>query len=315
MTIKECIDQVDSVKPNQYGVEEKVEWLSYLDGTIINDVLKTHEGYDGSYDDFIGYSPDKLGVKLIVDSPYDRLYVAYLKMKIDEGNGETARYNNSATLFNSYLLEYKKWYNKTHMPLHNLGGRKPMPPFKPNNEVIDAKLENIKRELLQQLREDITDATSHDKIYDVVMEYVAIYGRELLGRDGKDGEPGKDGADGKSAYEYAVEGGFKGTEAEFIQKLVSGGSGGGSTATIGEVRLLASSWRGTGSLYSQVVSINGVTVNSQVDLTPSVEQLVAFYEKDISFVTENDGGVVTVYAIGQKPTNDYTIQVTITEVQ
>ena len=39
-----------------------------------------------------------------------------------------------------------------------------------------------------------------------------------------------------------------------------------------------------------------------------------FYEKDITFVTENDGGVVTVYAIGQKPQNDYTIQVTITEV-
>ena len=50
-------------------------------------------------------------------------------------------------------------------------------------------------------------------------------------------------------------------------------------------------------------------------MTPSVEQLVIFYEKDLTFVTENEGGVVTVYAIGQKPTNDYTIQVTITEVK
>lgn len=325
MTIKECIDQVDNVKPNQYGVEEKVEWLSYLDGTILNDVLLTHEGYDGRYDDFIGYSPDKLGTNLIVGSPYDRLYVAYLKMKIDEGNGETARYNNSATLFNSYLLEYKKWYNKTHMPLHNTGRRKEMPANN-NSAVTEAQLENIKRELLQQLREDITEATSRDKVHDVVMEYVAIHGNEFFGKDGadgKDGEPGKDGANGrdgqngtngKSAYEYAVEGGFKGTESEFMQMLADGISGGGSTATIGEVRLPASSWRGSGSLYSQVVNIAGVTANSQVDLTPSVEQLVSFYEKDISFVTENDGGVVTVYVIGQKPTNDYTIQVTITEV-
>ena len=309
MTIKECIDQVDNVKPNQYGVEEKVEWLSYLDGTIINDVLLTHEGYDGRYDDFIGYSPDKLGTNLIVGSPYDRLYVAYLKMKIDEGNGETARYNNSATLFNSYLLEYKKWYNKTHMPLHNAGRRKEMPANN-NSAVTEAQLENIKRELLQQLREDITEATSHDKVYDVVMEYVAIHREEL-----SSGEDGKDGENGKSAYEYAVEGGFKGTEEEFMKMLANGGSGGGLAATIGEVRLLSSSWQGEGSLYSQVVNIAGVTANSQVDLTPSVEQLVVFYEKDISFVTENDGGVVTVYAIGQKPANDYTIQVTITEVQ
>lgn len=87
-----------------------------------------------------------------------------------------------------------------------------------------------------------------------------------------------------------------------------------SPAKIGYVTLLADSWVGSESLYSQVVNIEGVTKNSQVDLTPSVEQLAIFYEKDITFVTENVGGVVTVYVIGQKPQNDYTIQVTITEV-
>lgn len=85
-------------------------------------------------------------------------------------------------------------------------------------------------------------------------------------------------------------------------------------AVIGEVTLLASRWTSSGNLHSQVVTLSGVTPNSQVDLTPSVEQLVVFYEKDLAFVTENEDGVVTVYAIGQKPTNDYTIQVTITEV-
>lgn len=90
----------------------------------------------------------------------------------------------------------------------------------------------------------------------------------------------------------------------------------GSTATIGVVELLADKWVNAieNMLYSQIVNIDGVTKNSKVDLTPSVEQLVVFYEKDLTFVTENEGGVVTVYAIGQKPANNYTIQVTITEV-
>ena len=83
---------------------------------------------------------------------------------------------------------------------------------------------------------------------------------------------------------------------------------------IGTATLLASAWKGNASPYSQVVNINGVTANSQVDLTPSADQLAVFHDKDLAFVTENDDGVVTVYAIGQKPTNDYTIQVTITEV-
>lgn len=85
-------------------------------------------------------------------------------------------------------------------------------------------------------------------------------------------------------------------------------------AKISTVTLTASKWIGNASPYSQIVSIEGVTKNSQVDLTPSVEQLAIFYDKDLTFVTENNNGVVTVYAIGQKPTNDYTMQVTITEV-
>ena len=80
------------------------------------------------------------------------------------------------------------------------------------------------------------------------------------------------------------------------------------------ISLLASKWVGSGSLYSQVVTIDGVTENSQVNLTPSVEQLSIFYDKDLTFSTENDGGVVTVYVIGQKPQNNYTIQADIVEV-
>jgi hypothetical protein len=88
----------------------------------------------------------------------------------------------------------------------------------------------------------------------------------------------------------------------------------GGKPKIGEVELLASAWVGEDNLYHQVVNIEGVTENSQVDLTPDVQQLAIFYNKDLAFVAENEGGVVTVYAIGQKPTNDYTMQVTITEV-
>lgn len=44
------------------------------------------------------------------------------------------------------------------------------------------------------------------------------------GEPGADGQPGKDGAnglDGKSAYEYAQDGGYIGTEAEFITLLAN----------------------------------------------------------------------------------------------
>ena len=87
-------------------------------------------------------------------------------------------------------------------------------------------------------------------------------------------------------------------------------------ARIAYVDLLAANWQvdeATGT-HCQIVEIDGVTEYSQVDLTPSIEQLMIFYEKDLGFVTENEDGVVTVYAIGQKPENDYVMQATITEV-
>ena len=95
---------------------------------------------------------------------------------------------------------------------------------------------------------------------------------------------------------------------------VSPGGGGGSTSWLTNVSLPASAWTGSGNLHSQVVTISGITEYSKVDLLPSVEQLAIFHEKDVSFVTENEDGVVTVYAIGDKPLLDYTMQAQITEV-
>jgi hypothetical protein len=85
-------------------------------------------------------------------------------------------------------------------------------------------------------------------------------------------------------------------------------------AKVSEITLLTTAWVGDDSPYSQVVTIDKATKNSMIDLQPSAEQLVLFHDKDIAFVTENDDGVITVYAIGDRPTRDYTIQVTITEV-
>lgn len=149
---------------------------------------------------------------------------------------------------------------------------------------------------------------------------------------------------GKSAYEIAVMNGFGGTVEEWLASMKGakgdkGDTGNGmpevtaaddnktlivkngvwvlqklKSAKIGEVTLRGNGWVGEASPYSQVVAIDGVTANSQVDLTPSVQQLAIFHQKDLTFVTENENGVVTVYAIGQKPELDYTIQVTITEV-
>ena len=82
-----------------------------------------------------------------------------------------------------------------------------------------------------------------------------------------------------------------------------------------KINLPASAWvEDADEEYSQVVSIEGVTPYSQFDLQITKEQLAIFREKEISFWVENENGVVTVSCMGQKPTNDYVVQATKTEV-
>ena len=84
------------------------------------------------------------------------------------------------------------------------------------------------------------------------------------------------------------------------------------------ITLYADRWELTegDTRWCQVVVVANATITpySKVDLQLSAEQIAIFYEKDLAFVAENDGGIVRVYCIGQVPTNDYVIQATVSEV-
>lgn len=111
---------------------------------------------------------------------------------------------------------------------------------------------------------------------------------------------------------------FAHMEIEYVmdaKKYFDSLGGGGASTRLGSITLLSSKWTTVSDgLHSQIVSISGVTSLSKVDLLPSVEQLAIFHNKDVGFVTENEDGVVTVFAIGDKPLLDYTMDVQITEV-
>lgn len=70
----------------------------------------------------------------------------------------------------------------------------------------------------------------------------------------------------------------------------------------------------SGVYYQQFKGIQGITPFSKIDITPTPAQLYNFYGKGYSFVVENTGGTIKVYCIGKRPTEDTTLQVTVTEV-
>lgn len=110
------------------------------------------------------------------------------------------------------------------------------------------------------------------------------------------------------AQQYGSGGSFS------VQMAGPFGGGSGTGVKLTTLTLYADRWKGATSPYSQAVAVEGVSINSMVNLQPSVEQLELFHDKDLAFVAVNEDGAVTVYAVGELPDGDYTMQVTIMEV-
>lgn len=135
MTIREAIDRTNAAKPNQFTTEEKVRWLSILDGMVKKEIIDTHEGGDDV--PFTPYTAStRIDTVLLVAEPYaQEVYPAWLAAQMDYTNEEIARYGNSMAAYNAAYSAYAAWYNQTHMPLQRNSVRtfasgtykKPMP--------------------------------------------------------------------------------------------------------------------------------------------------------------------------------------------
>ena len=109
MTISEAISLIDTLRPNLRSGAEKCAWLYELDSKTSLQVYRSTppEPYNVLTDG---------AKKLLIDSPYDDLYVLYLITKLDFFDGEYARYTNDATVFNSEFSDFAKNWRRDHRP-------------------------------------------------------------------------------------------------------------------------------------------------------------------------------------------------------
>lgn len=92
----------------------------------------------------------------------------------------------------------------------------------------------------------------------------------------------------------------------------SGGSNG--SLKMFSISAPASGWKGGESPYSQVISVDGVTTSSKVDVQLTVDQVKEFESLIIAFQAVNNNGIITLYSYGNKPSTDIVLQATISEV-
>ena len=118
MTLNQAIECIDRIRPNKYTAAQKLAWLSALDGRLFNEVILTHEGAEEAAP-FAPYTEETAGdTPLLVPAPYDEgVYTHYLEARVAQANGEAAKYNQAAALYNSACSDWLRRYNRCLMPI------------------------------------------------------------------------------------------------------------------------------------------------------------------------------------------------------
>lgn len=107
MTPNKVIEIVDGIRTNTYSEEQKLSWISDLDGMVKRLVMQEDDVKQYSY-------PEDMDRELLIEAPFDSLYTMYVEAMIDYYNREYANYNNSAVMFDGRFTEYKKLYIREH---------------------------------------------------------------------------------------------------------------------------------------------------------------------------------------------------------
>lgn len=112
-TFAEIIKRVDQYKPNAYEEEEKLRWLTELDGKIAVEVLmlapaavKNLPKGDAAKD-----------CEPLVGFPYEDLYDRWLEAKIDYHNGEYNNYQNCMEAYNASYNGFVNWFLNAYDPV------------------------------------------------------------------------------------------------------------------------------------------------------------------------------------------------------
>ena len=91
MTVKEVIETVDALRPNEIAAEDKRKWLYELESRIYEDLYVTHEHEGIGFTDTEKILSDGT-TELFIKAPHDEIYILYLCSLIDFYHAEYERY-------------------------------------------------------------------------------------------------------------------------------------------------------------------------------------------------------------------------------
>jgi len=112
-TYREIAERVNRVKPHAFDEETVLYWLTELDGMLAAEVFLMDVNQIAQLQHRF---PEGLEHEPLVGFPYEGIYDAWVKAKIDLENGEYDKYQNQMAAYNSMLKSFKNWFLNTYDP-------------------------------------------------------------------------------------------------------------------------------------------------------------------------------------------------------
>ena len=107
MTIETCVRLVDDMLPNRVPEAVKRRLLGEVEGKVRVELLGEEPDANPLID-----GNTSADTELTAPAPFDQLYLLYVMAMMDHVEGDTARYENTAVLFNAVYQGYGKWLKR-----------------------------------------------------------------------------------------------------------------------------------------------------------------------------------------------------------
>ncbi len=108
MTLGECVQRADALRPNAYSEDEKARWVLELEGELERDFFSRYEGWAPSET-----APDRAST-LRASGPFEELYVFRVLARLELADQAWDSCNAYNALANELLSEFKKAWHRTH---------------------------------------------------------------------------------------------------------------------------------------------------------------------------------------------------------
>ena len=117
MTLQEALDLTNQLKPNMMVRSTMVRFLNEIEGKVHREILMKHV-HTAEEETCPEYDENTEGsTELLVEAPYDMLYVYYLMSKVDMLNQEEDKEYNDRVRFENAWDEFSDYWTREHMPL------------------------------------------------------------------------------------------------------------------------------------------------------------------------------------------------------